>query len=233
MQNVVAAAAAEVAIIDDDLTQRAATARLLQSVGLAACAYESAEAFLREMSAGDDGASPGCILTDMRMPGMSGLQLQHELATRHLCVPLIVLTGHADVPAAVRSMKAGAFDFIEKPCSPQLLLENIQDALRQSDQLRRQQDEHRAIRDRYTGGKPTQGAVRSRTTYLFSGVLVCDACGGPMTIIGGSVVPLDACATNRPKGHVRGQGRAQGADRAYAHPRGDPGRRHVRPPEGR
>lgn len=135
-------AAAEVAIIDDDFTQRNGLARLLQSVGLAASAYESAEAFLDHPP-----ANPGCILTDMRMPGMSGLQLQHELASRDLRVPLIVLTGHADVPAAVRSMKAGAFDFIEKPCSPQLLLETVQDALRQADQLRRQAEENRAVRD--------------------------------------------------------------------------------------
>jgi FixJ family two-component response regulator len=147
-------AATEVAIIDDDFTQRNGLARLLQSVGLAASAYESAEAFLD-----DPPANPGCILTDMRMPGMSGLQLQHELASRDVRVPLIVLTGHADVPAAVRSMKAGAFDFIEKPCSPQLLLETVQDALRQAEQVRRQAEEGRAVRERFASLTPRERQV--------------------------------------------------------------------------
>src|SRR4051794_11881939 len=118
-------AAAQVAIIDDDFGQRTGLARLIQSVGINTSLYESAEDFL--------GASPdhaSCVLTDMRMPGMSGLQLQHELHNREMHVPLIVLTGHADVPAAVQSMKAGAFDFIEKPCSPHVLLETVQSALR-------------------------------------------------------------------------------------------------------
>jgi RNA polymerase sigma factor (sigma-70 family) len=134
----------EVAVIDDDLTQRTGIARLLQSIGLAAGTYESAEQFL--------GATPdnvACVLTDLRMPGMSGLQLQHELASRDLRVPVIMLTGYADVPAAVRSMKAGAFDFIEKPCSPQLLLETVQEAVRQSEQQRRRRDEDRVVRDRF------------------------------------------------------------------------------------
>jgi FixJ family two-component response regulator len=144
----------EVAIIDDDLAQRSLMARLIQSVGLTASMYESAEDFL--------GATPNtasCVLTDMRMPGMSGLQLQHELASRDVRVPLIVLTGHADVPVAVQSMKAGAFDFIEKPCSPQLLLETVQGALRQCEQLRRQQEETRAVLKRFAGLTPRERQV--------------------------------------------------------------------------
>jgi two-component system, LuxR family, response regulator FixJ len=148
-------AASEVAIIDDDAGQRTHMARLMQSIGLATSVFESAEAFLG--AAAPDAVA--CVLTDMRMPGMSGLQLQHELATRHLHVPLIVLTGHADVPAAVQSMKAGAFDFLEKPCSPQLLLETVQGAVRQSEQSRRERDEVRGVCERFATLSPRERQV--------------------------------------------------------------------------
>lgn len=98
-------------------------------------------------------------MTDMRMPGMSGLQLQHELASRDLRVPLIVLTGYADVPAAVRSMKAGAFDLIEKPFSPQLLIETVHSALRQGDASRRERAESDDVRARFESLTPRERQV--------------------------------------------------------------------------
>lgn len=144
----------EVVIIDDDFNQRSGVARLIQSIGLTTRLHESAEEFL---STSPDTAS--CVLTDMRMPGMSGLQLQEELNNRDLRMPLIVLTGHADVPVAVKSMKAGAFDFIEKPCSPQLLLETVQLALRQSEQIRRQTVELKQVRERFATLTPRERQV--------------------------------------------------------------------------
>src|SRR5690349_20228385 len=116
-----------VAIIDYDPDTRAGVARLLGSIGIDAATYETAEDFLA-----DDPQEAGCVVTEMRMPGMGGLQLQQELGARDLRVPLIVLTAFADVPAAVRSMKAGAFDLIEKPFSPQLLIDTVHSALRQA-----------------------------------------------------------------------------------------------------
>lgn len=134
----------EVAIIDDDQTTRGGLARLVESIGLTAHAYGSAEEFLENHP-----GEAACVVTDMRMPGMSGLQLQEELTNRALNIPLIVLTGYADVPAAVRSMKAGAFDFIEKPCSPQILLETIHQAMRKCEQLRKEKEEATQIRARF------------------------------------------------------------------------------------
>ncbi|HZZ43844.1 MAG TPA: response regulator [Tepidisphaeraceae bacterium] len=145
----------QVAVIDDDFAQRTTVARLIQSVGLTTTLYESAEEFLDSCST----TTTCCVLTDMRMPGMSGLQLQHELANRDVHIPLIVLTGHADVPAAVRSMKAGAYDFIEKPCNPQILLETVQGAMRQSEHLRRQQEETRVTREHYATLTPRERQV--------------------------------------------------------------------------
>ncbi|MCA9321369.1 MAG: response regulator transcription factor [Planctomycetes bacterium] len=116
---------AVVHVIDDDPAVRDSVEFLLKSLRVESRTYPTAEDFL----AGLDGTSRGCILLDVRMPGMSGIQLQRLLADRHIRMPVIVLTGHADVPMAVTAMKNGAFDFLEKPCSEQILLDRIQEAL--------------------------------------------------------------------------------------------------------
>lgn len=133
-----------VAVIDGDDEQRRGVVRLMESVGIQTTAYESAESFLE-----NDPDEAGCVVTEMRMPGMSGLQLQEELTGRDVRVPLIMVTGFADVPAAVRSMKAGAFDFIERPFSPQLLIDAVHQALRQADARRRAQEEAADVRARF------------------------------------------------------------------------------------
>jgi FixJ family two-component response regulator len=143
-----------VAVVDDDADQRRGVVHLLQSIGLPTAPYDSAEAFLD-----DSPESAGCVVTEMRMPGMSGLQLQEELAGRDARVPLIMLTGFADVPAAVRSMKAGAFDFIEKPFSPQFLIDTVHNALRQADARRRQRDESASVRARFQSLTPRERQV--------------------------------------------------------------------------
>ena len=111
-------------IVDDDAAIRDSLALLLRSSGLNAATYPSAEAFL---AAAVDGA--GCLVVDVRMPGMGGLALQEELAQRGQRIPVIVVTGHADVALAVRAMKAGALDFVEKPFDHEALLGAVRKAL--------------------------------------------------------------------------------------------------------
>jgi two-component system, LuxR family, response regulator FixJ len=120
-----------VLIVDDDEAMRRSTVFLLASVGLEACAFERADAFLETYPAGDS-CRPGCIILDVRMPGMSGLELQRLLAERGCVLPIIVVTGHGDVPMAVAALKAGAHDFIEKPFKEQHLLDLVDAAIQSS-----------------------------------------------------------------------------------------------------
>ena len=114
-------------LIDDDEDVRRALAFLLGTAGLAVKVYESAILFLDNYN----GSQTGCIVSDVRMPGMDGLQLLKRLKEMDVKLPVIVLTGHADVALAVEAMKAGAVDFIEKPFSDEVLLNAIQSALAQ------------------------------------------------------------------------------------------------------
>jgi two-component system response regulator FixJ len=112
-------------IVDDDDAVRDSLAILLESAGLQVETFASPIAFL----ASDAPARPGCLLTDVRMPHMSGLELQERLVREGRRLPVVVMTGHADVPLAVRAMKVGAVDFIEKPFEDQLLIDSILAAL--------------------------------------------------------------------------------------------------------
>jgi two-component system response regulator FixJ len=112
-------------VIDDDEAVRQSLAFLLASSGFPVRIYASAAAFLDALAV----VQPGCVLTDIRMPGMSGLELQRELVVRRIALPLIVMTGHGDVTLAVQAMKAGAVDFIEKPFSEDTVLDAIRAAL--------------------------------------------------------------------------------------------------------
>ena len=130
-------------VIDDDLAVRDSIQFLLESAGLQARTFPSAAAFLAACDPCVE-PMPGCLVVDLRLPGISGLELQEELRRRGLDLPAIVITGHGDVPAAVRAMKAGAVDFIEKPFNDQQLLDRIREALVRDErhrQLRTQRDE--------------------------------------------------------------------------------------------
>jgi two-component system response regulator FixJ len=116
---------AMVHVVDDDEAMRDSIAFLLSAAGVAARAYESAGALLAR--AGE--LEPGCIVTDVRMPGMNGLELVAKLRELMVPHPVIVLTGHADVPLAVAAMKAGVVDFLEKPFDDETLLSSIKAAL--------------------------------------------------------------------------------------------------------
>lgn len=112
-------------VVDDDPAMRDSLGFLIASVGKKVEAFDSAESFLSAY----DHAKPGCIVLDVRMPGLSGLELMEKLQGDSLAPPVILVTGHGDIPMSVRALKAGAFDFIEKPFSDQVLLERIQQAL--------------------------------------------------------------------------------------------------------
>jgi two-component system response regulator FixJ len=126
-------------IVDDDEAVRGALALLMKSAGLKAETYESADAFLRNYNP----ECNGCLVADVRMPGMSGLELQRELVSRKIDIPVIIMTGHGDVAMAVSAMKAGASDFIEKPFRNQDLLDKIQFSLAKADELQASH-QHRA-----------------------------------------------------------------------------------------
>jgi two-component system response regulator DctR len=125
---------ASVYIVDDDASVRDALAWLLRSRRLTSQSFDSAEAFLELIEGARLPVRPACLLLDVRMPGMSGLALFERLVERglHQALPVIFLTGHADVPTAVSMVKRGAFDFCEKPFSDNALVDRVEQALSQS-----------------------------------------------------------------------------------------------------
>jgi two-component system response regulator FixJ len=112
-------------IVDDDAAVRDSLRLLLYSVGIETATYVSAADFLARC----DRERPGCLIADVRMPGMSGLDLQRELARLHVPLPVIVITAHGDTPMAVGALKAGACDFIEKPYDDQHLIDSVRQAI--------------------------------------------------------------------------------------------------------
>ncbi len=114
-------------IVDDDPDVCESLELLCTTVGLKTSCHTSAAAFLEAY----DATQPGCLVLDVRMPGMSGLELQEQLASQAIRIPIIIITGHGEVPMAVRAMRNGAFDFIEKPFGDQTLLDRIQRAVQQ------------------------------------------------------------------------------------------------------
>ena len=125
---------AQVFIVDDDASVRESLAWLLRSRRLPSEVFESAEAFQHKLAQSAVLKQPSCLLLDVRMPGLSGLALFDWLVERelHLAMPVIFLTGHADVSTAVDAVKRGAFDFCEKPCSDNALVDRVEQALAQS-----------------------------------------------------------------------------------------------------
>jgi len=130
-------------IVEDDEAHLGAICLIVKSVGLKTQVYNSAQQFLNEYRAGRN-AGPECLVTDVRLPGMSGLDLQSALLDQNIVLPTVVISGHADVPIAVNALKKGALDFIEKPFRQQRLLDAIQLALARSEEIN--QDANRAHR---------------------------------------------------------------------------------------
>lgn len=144
-------------VIDDDDGLRDALAFLLDVNGIDAAFYPSADAFLDALPVPD-----GCILTDIRMPGMTGLELVRELDRRGVGLPVIVMTGHGDVPLAVEAMKAGVVDFLEKPFDDAHLISSIRQALAAASGAGAEEDARRSeARDRLSELSPRERDVLS------------------------------------------------------------------------
>jgi two-component system response regulator FixJ len=140
-------AEATVFIVDDDADVRDSLHALLEAEGFSVRTFESAKRALAAPALNE----AACLIADIRMPDMDGLQLQEELVARKLGIPVIVVTGHGDVPLAVRAMKAGAVDFIEKPFDGELMLESVRRALAVSSQTRSQANLAKAAETRIDG----------------------------------------------------------------------------------
>lgn len=144
-------------IIDDDESLRAALASLLKSVGLTAIGYPTVQAFLDAPR--ED--VPGCLVLDVRLPGTSGLDFQEQLARHAIDLPVILMSGHGDVPMTVRGMKAGALDFLPKPFRDQEMLDIVSRAIAQDTARRSAQVGHDAIVQRYATLSPREKEVMS------------------------------------------------------------------------
>jgi FixJ family two-component response regulator len=138
-------APATVFVIDDDGDVRASIQRLLKTVGLRGEAFASAQEFLRRnMPEG-----PSCLILDIRLPGMSGLEVQRKLIDAGLSIPIIFISAHADVDVAVRAMKFGAVEFLTKPFRPQELVDAVQQALQRDEGIQREQRDISELQQRY------------------------------------------------------------------------------------
>ncbi|NTV94686.1 MAG: response regulator transcription factor [Thiobacillus sp.] len=145
-------------IVDDDEAIREGLCALLGTVAVEARAYATATAFLESASPGMN----GCLVVDVRMPGMSGLELQQALKQRGIEIPIIVISGHGDVPMAVRAMKAGAIDFLLKPFNEQDLLDRVLDALNSNDQESRRARVRQEAAARFASLTPRELQVLTR-----------------------------------------------------------------------
>lgn len=142
-------------IVDDEEPVRKALRLLVKAEGLESRGFASAQEFLAAM----DEIGPGCVLVDVCMPGMSGLELQETLNARELRIPVIVITGHADVPTAVRAMKGGACDFVEKPFDGEELLRRIHECLNNDRRQRHRTELRQQARDRIARLTPRERQV--------------------------------------------------------------------------
>ena len=142
-------------VVDDEPSVCVSLKRLLRSVGLEARTFASAQEFLRC----ERPNAPGCLVLDVRLPGLSGLDLQQELAVEKIDLPVVFITGHGDIPMSVRAMKAGAVEFLTKPFREQDLLEAIQRGIEQHRLVRQLSAEMRILQQRYAVLTPREREV--------------------------------------------------------------------------
>ncbi len=142
-------------LIDDDEAMRASTALLLEAAGLRVRAFASAQEFLAVAR----DAAPGCVLTDLRMPGIDGIELLRRLRELRADLPVVMMTGHGDVPTAIRALKGGASDFIEKPFKEKALLDAVGEAIEAGRQVGARKAERAAIVERLATLTPREREV--------------------------------------------------------------------------
>jgi len=151
-------------VVDDDVSVREALGSLMRSAGLRVETFATAQEFLARPRA----EVPSCLVLDVRLPGLSGLDLQQRLAEGNIEIPIIFITGHGDVPTSVRAMKAGAVEFLTKPFLDRDLLEAIQLAIKRDRAARQQQAEMGELHDRYGSLTPREREVMA---LVVSGLL--------------------------------------------------------------
>src|SRR6476660_2602283 len=151
-------------IVDDDRSMRQAIQDLVESVGLRAEAYATGQEFLRRQRTSD----PSCLVLDVRLPQMSGLDFQRRLADTGVQIPIIFITAHGDIPMSVKALKSGAVEFLTKPFRDQDLLDAIQQALQRDIAAREQQAEIHNLRERY---RALTTREREVMTLVVSGLL--------------------------------------------------------------
>ncbi|MFQ5425188.1 MAG: response regulator transcription factor [Phycisphaerae bacterium] len=145
-------------IVDDDEAMRTAFVDLLETVQLPTESYDTAERFLEQFAPD----RRGCLLLDIRMPGMGGIELHKRLIARQVTLPVIIISGHGDIPMAVEAVRRGALDFIEKPFRSQPLLDRVQQALTLDDELRRERREREAAAENFSRLTPRERDVVDR-----------------------------------------------------------------------
>lgn len=155
---------AVIAIVDDDPSVREGLSSLIRSAGLQIETFVSAQEFLDRPVA----EAPSCLVLDLQLPGLSGLDLQKKMAEAGLEIPIVFLTGHGDIPASVQAMKAGAVEFLTKPFDEQDLLQAIQEAVERDRRNRQHHEEIRGLRDRYESLTPREQEVMQQ---VVSGLL--------------------------------------------------------------
>jgi FixJ family two-component response regulator len=153
-----------ISVVDDDVSVREALRSLIQSAGLRVETFTSAREFLARPRAD----VPSCLVLDVRLPGLNGLDLQKRMAELNLEIPIIFSTGHGDVSTSVRAMKAGAIEFLTKPFADQDLLDAIQQAIKHHRAARQQQAKMSELRDRYQSLTPREREVMQ---WVVSGLL--------------------------------------------------------------
>ena len=146
-----------VVVIDDDPSIRSSLKFLLSTVGLQAVTFDSADGFLHTKLPD----VPSCLVLDIRLPGLSGLDFQRELAARNTCIPIVFLTGHGDIPMSVRAMKAGAIEFLTKPFRDQDLLDAVRVALDRDRKRREEETQMADLRRRFDSLTPREQEVVS------------------------------------------------------------------------
>lgn len=153
-----------VLVVDDDVSVREALESLIRSAGLRVETFASAQEFLAHPRVD----APSCLVLDVQLPGLSGLDLQKRMAEVNLQIPVVFISGHGDIPTSVRAMKAGALEFLTKPLADRDLLEAIQEAIKRDRVARQQQADMRELQCRYQSLTPRERQVMER---VVSGLL--------------------------------------------------------------